>query len=128
MGEKGAIIIQLTKVKKNISKDFPVDRMIFFGSRATGSSCSRSKLLSPKKLANGSKKLHKWSDIDLIIVSRRFKNMDFIERGAKMYDYWNLNYPADFLCYTPDEFKARAKKISIVSEAIKTGIEVKDAA
>lgn len=109
MGEKGAIITQLEKVKKNISKDFPVDRMIFFGSRATG-------------------KPRKWSDIDLIIVSQKFRKLDFIERGARMYDYWNLNYPADFLCFTPEEFKARAKKISIVSEAIKNGIEVKNAA
>lgn len=109
MGKKTVIVNQLAMVKKNISKDFPVDRMIFFGSRVSG-------------------KPHKWSDIDLIIVSRKFKNMDFIERGARMYDYWNLNYPADFLCYTPEEFKVRAKKISIVSEAIKNGIEVRDAA
>ncbi|MBU4246603.1 MAG: nucleotidyltransferase domain-containing protein [Nanoarchaeota archaeon] len=84
--------------------------------------------MNPKKLANGSKKPHKWSDIDLIIVSPKFRKLDFIERGARMYDYWNLNYPADFLCFTPEEFKERAKKISIVSEAIKNGIEVKDAA
>ncbi len=109
MDKKRAIVNQLTRVKKNISEDFPVDRMIFFGSRASG-------------------KPHKWSDIDLIIVSRKFKNLDFIERGAKMYNYWNLNYPADFLCFTPEEFRQRAKKVSIVSEAIKNGIEIRDAA
>ena len=79
--------------------------MIFFGSRASG-------------------KPHKWSDIDLIIVSPKFKKMDFIERGAKMYDYWNLNYPVDFICYTPKEFKTREKHTTLVSQAIKTGIEI----
>lgn len=105
MDGKRAIVNQLVKVKKNISKDFPVDRMIFFGSHASG-------------------KPHKWSDIDLIIVSRKFKSLDFIERGAKMYNYWNLKYPVDFVCFTPEEFKERAERTSIVSEAIKTGIEI----
>lgn len=99
------IITELSKVKKSISADFHVDRMIFFGSRASG-------------------KPHKWSDIDLIIVSPKFKNLDFIERGAKMYDYWTLDYPVDFICYTPEEFRKRSSKISIVSQAIKTGIEI----
>lgn len=109
MGEKRIIISQLADVKRKISRDYPIDRMIFFGSRASG-------------------KPHKWSDIDLIIVSDKFKKLDFIQRGAKMYNYWSLKYPVDFLCFTPEEFRARAKKISIVSEAIKNGIEIKDAA
>jgi len=107
MDGKRTIVGQLRKVKMNISKDFPVDRMIFFGSRASG-------------------KPHKWSDIDLIIVSSKFRSMDFIERGAKMYNYWNLNYPVDFVCFTPEEFKERAGRASIVREAIKTGIEIRD--
>ncbi len=107
MARKTALINHLIKVRKSISKDFPVEKMIFFGSRASG-------------------KPHKWSDIDLIIVSPKFKKMDFIKRGAKMYDYWNLNYPVDFICYTPKEFKTREKQTTLVSQAIKTGIEIEN--
>ena len=63
-------------------------------------------------------------DFDLIIVSPKFKKLDFFQRRAKIYDYWKFNYPVDFLCYTPEEFKKLSKKVSIVSEAIKEGIEI----
>ena len=79
--------------------------MIFFGSRATG-------------------RFNKDSDIDLVIVSPKFKRLNFFKRGAKMYDYWNLNYPVDFLCYTPEEFNKLKKQITIVREATKKGVEI----
>jgi hypothetical protein len=41
-----------------------------------------------------------------------------------MYDYWELRYPVDFLCYTPKEFEREKKKVSIVSEALREGIEI----
>ena len=50
--------------------------------------------------------------------------MDFIERGSKMYDYWDLNYPVDFLCYTPKEFNKMKNMITIVREAVRNGMEV----
>ncbi|MBS3118771.1 nucleotidyltransferase domain-containing protein [Candidatus Woesearchaeota archaeon] len=83
----------------------PIERMILFGSRADGTA-------------------KKDSDVDLIIVSPRFKLWDFFKRGAKMYDYWDVGYPADFLCYTPEEFNRLSKQITLVSEAIKKGIEL----
>ena len=83
----------------------PVEKIILFGSRAQG-------------------KTGKDTDIDLIIVSKKFQKMDFFQRGAKMYDHWTLRYPVDFLCYTPAEFKKLSKQTSIVSEAIKTGVEI----
>ena len=42
-----------------------------------------------------------------------------------MYDYWNLNYPVDFLCYTPKEFNKLKNQITIVREAVRDGIEIK---
>ena len=105
MGKK-AIVNQLTKFKTELNKDIPIDKMIFFGSRVKG-------------------KFHRDSDIDLIIVSPQFRLLNFFKRGAKMYDYWNLNYPVDFLCYTPTEFNKLKKQITIVREAIREGIEIK---
>jgi len=100
------IIAKLKEFKKKVSKDYPVNKIVFFGSRVSG-------------------RPHRWSDIDLLIVSNKFRKMDFIQRGAKMYDYWNLNYPVDFLCYTPKEFNKKKSEISIVREAVKEGIEIR---
>lgn len=90
---------------KNKLKPLPVKRLIFFGSRAKG-------------------KAHAYSDIDLIVVSPIFKKLNFLQRSAKMYNYWMLDMPVDFLCYTPEEFKRKAKEISIVRAAIKEGKKI----
>ena len=105
MDKKTVIKRKLGDFKKNANKDFPIKKMIFFGSRAGG-------------------KPHKYSDIDLLIVSPKFKKLDFFKRGARMYDYWDLTYPVDFLCYTPEEFKKLSKQITIVREAVREGIEI----
>jgi len=105
LGRKGAITSGLQAFKMRVNKESPLKKMIFFGSRATG-------------------KEHEDSDIDLIIVSDEFKSLNFIKRAAKMYNCWDMNYPVDFLCFTPEEFEKRTKGITIVSEAVKEGIEI----
>jgi predicted nucleotidyltransferase len=103
MDRKGSIKKRLREFKTEINKDFPVYKIIFFGSRVHG-------------------KPHK--DSDLIIVSKKFKKLNFIKRAAAMYDYWDLDYPVDFLCYTPEEFKKLSKQITIVREALKEGVVI----
>jgi hypothetical protein len=104
MGRK-PIINKLKEFKSNVNKDYKLDKMIFFGSRAIGTA-------------------HKDSDIDLIMVSSNFKGMDFIERASKMYDYWNIDYPVDFMCFTPSEFNKRKNMITIVREALREGVVI----
>ncbi len=106
MAKNKSLTKKLALFKKKVSRDIPVKKMIFFGSRAVG-------------------KPNLDSDVDLIIVSPKFRKLDFFKRGAKMYDYWDLRMPVDFLCYTPEEFKKLSKQVTIVSEAIKSGIEIK---
>ncbi len=96
---------ELREFKKRVNKDFPVKHLILFGSHASG-------------------KATKDSDIDLIVVSKKFNKFNFIKRAAKMYDYWTLRKPVDFLCYTPDEFKKRQHGVTIVTEALKEGKEI----
>lgn len=91
---------------RRITKKYNISKILFFGSRATGN-------------------FDKESDFDLIIVSSDFKGLNFIERASKFYDYWDLNYPVDFICYTPEEFEILKKQISIVADALKFGIEIK---
>ena len=86
-----------------VRADISLKEVFLFGSRATG-------------------KATKDSDIDLLIVSDYFKGMSPFKRGAKMYDYWTLRIPVDFLCFTVDEFNLLKKRISIVHAAIQEGI------
>ena len=105
MDKKKSIIRDLKLFKSELNKTIPVNKMIFFGSRAKGKSC-------------------KDSDIDLIIVSKKFREKKFRYRSLGFYNYWNLNYPVDFLCYTPEEFAQLKKQITIVREAVREGIVI----
>jgi hypothetical protein len=105
MGKKASLEFKLRNFKKVVNRAYPISKMILFGSRASG-------------------KVKSVSDIDLIIVSPKFKGLDFIQRGSRMYDYWDLKHPVDFLCYTPEEFKKLSKIITIVRSAAQEGIEI----
>jgi len=106
MDKKSALKQQLSAFKKKAGVAFPIQRMILIGSKAWG-------------------KPHKYSDVDLIIVSSKFKKLDFFQRGARMYDYWSINSPVDFLCYTPEEFHQLSGQVTLVSKALKEGIFIK---
>jgi len=105
MDNKKDIIKKLREFKKNII-NIKVNKIIFFGSRVYG-------------------KFNKDSDIDLVIVSKNFEGKKFRYRSVGLYKYWNLDYPVDFLCYTPEEFNKLKKQITIVRQAVMEGIEIK---
>lgn len=102
---KGKYIKELKEFIKRVSEEFRIKEIILFGSRA-----------------NGTEK--KDSDIDLIIVSPDFEGMNFFQRGASMYNYWTLNVPVDFLCYTEKEFNFLKKRISVVKDSLENGIVI----
>ena len=106
MDKQKYLIRNIKNFIANLMKDFKIERIVFFGSGVT-------------------KKFTSHSDIDLIIVSDNFKGMNFFERAAKMYDYWDIDLPVDFLCYTLEEFEKLRKKISIVREALQNGVIVR---
>ncbi len=91
---------------KKVKKKYDIERAIFFGSRARGDNFKK-------------------SDYDIILVSKDFKGIFFTKRISLMYDYWKY-WPLEIepICYTPEEFEIKKKQIGIVSEAIKTGIEL----
>jgi len=103
--DKKAVKVVKEFIKK-LKKRILIEKVIFFGSR-TGEDFMN------------------YSDIDLIIVSEYFENIDFDERMKIMYNYWNFDYAVDFLCYTPDEFDRLSKMMTIVREALKTGLVIK---
>ncbi|MBS3118546.1 nucleotidyltransferase domain-containing protein [Candidatus Woesearchaeota archaeon] len=81
----------------------PDSRLILFGSQAWG-------------------KPHQDSDIDLIVISNTFKHKKSFERAVELYRLWNVRYPVDFLCYTPQEFAKLSKMVTIAKEAAEKGI------
>lgn len=105
MDRKIPHISKIKTFKKRLQRDFKLGRFILFGSFARGD-------------------YKRWSDIDLLIVSKDFKNFRKVQRAAKLYDYWTYKYPVDFLCYTPEEFNKLKKQITIVREAVKEGIAI----
>ncbi|MBS3096715.1 nucleotidyltransferase domain-containing protein [Candidatus Woesearchaeota archaeon] len=91
---------------KNFKMQNNIENMYLFGSRVHG-------------------KIHQWSDVDLIVVSKNFRGKGLLHRAPDLYMKWNLEYPVDFLCYTPEEFNKLKRQITIVREAVKEGIEIK---
>ncbi|NCS71117.1 MAG: hypothetical protein COY38_02505 [Candidatus Aenigmarchaeota archaeon CG_4_10_14_0_8_um_filter_37_24] len=108
MDRRKSNAINLAKdFKRKAAKKFGISRIILFGSFATG-------------------RPHKWSDIDLLVVSNRVKKKsDFM---SKLSWEWHIkqkkDFPIDFICYTSKEFQKLSKEISIVSQALKEGIEL----
>jgi len=102
MDKSKARLIEQMKEFKHRNK---ISKMYLFGSMASG-------------------KTHRSSDVDLIVVANRFRGKGLLERAPRLYMAWNLDYPVDFLCYTPEEFNRMRKQITIVREAVEKGIEI----
>jgi uncharacterized protein len=106
MGKKETLIKNLSRFAENISHEYPLKKMILFGSQATG-------------------KPHTDSDVDLILVSDKFRRKRRLARSPPLHLKWDLDYPVDFICYTPEEFERKKKLIGIVKQAVEEGIEIK---
>lgn len=96
---------ELIEQLKEFKKRNHISRLYLFGSRASG-------------------RPHKWSDVDLLVVAERFRGKGLLERAPALYMRWNLDYPVDFLCYSPEEFNRLRKQITIVKEVVEKGIEI----
>ena len=103
--ERSKLIKELRQFKDKIGGNYRVEKIILFGSRLSG-------------------KVDESSDVDLIIVSEEFKDKGVLKRSPPLYLEWDLEYPVDFLCYTPEEFETRRRQIGIVKEAVEKGVEI----
>lgn len=106
MGSKtDGLIEDLRRFRRKLQKRYAIERMILFGSRARGQA-------------------REFSDVDLIIVSRKFHRKGAIERAAPLHLEWDLEVPVDFLCYTPEEFRRLSARGGLVKEALREGISI----
>jgi predicted nucleotidyltransferase len=102
---KAEIIKSLKSFKKHLQKMCPLQKIILFGSYARNTQDQN-------------------SDIDLIVVSESFAGQRQRKRSPPLYMLWDLDYPVDFLCYTPEEFEQRSKLQTICRTAKEEGLEV----
>ncbi len=102
MDKRKARLIQQLRDFKRRNK---IRKLYLFGSTASG-------------------KTHPWSDVDLLVVANRFRGKGLLERAPRLHMNWNLDYPVDFLCYSPEEFDRLRNQITIVREAVEKGIEI----
>lgn len=99
------LIRQLSRFRRKIEARYEIETMILFGSRARG-------------------RTHRFSDVDLIIVSPRFRRKNIAARASQLYLEWDIDLPVDFLCYTPEEFEVLSRRPSLVREALREGIPI----
>ena len=95
----------LRDFKKKVQAKYAPERMILFGSRARGESLIE-------------------SDVDVVIVSERFKNVPWPRRIGDVAELWGGLVVLEPLCYTPEEFEQKRKELGIVQQAVKEGIDL----
>lgn len=105
MGADPAIVKAVQRLQEKVQDEFRFERVVLFGSRARGEA-------------------GKWSDVDLLLVSPGFRGKSAAKRGHRLYLAWDLDLPVDFLCYTPEEFERLRHQVSLVSIALREGIEL----
>lgn len=93
----------------NIQKFYAPEQVWLFGSFAHG-------------------KPQRWSDLDLLVVSKKFEREERTKRRSKFLvktGIWDDHkFIVDPLCYTPAEFRRWKDAPTIISEVVKTGIRL----
>jgi len=96
------LIRELRAFRRKAARRYHIQKMVLFGSRATGEA-------------------RRDSDVDLIVVSESFRRKNAVDRAYLMRLEWDLKYAVDFLCYTPEEFRVYSRAPGIVRQALKEG-------
>lgn len=110
MGKANIEAINLARDFKEKAKDkYAILKLIMFGSQATG-------------------RTREGSDIDLLVVSERFRNHDKATSMSQLLEEWHIvqkkTFPVDFICLTPEEFDEMSKQITIVRQALTEGVAI----
>ena len=89
-----------------IKREYSPTRLIVFGSRAEGRGGEN-------------------SDIDMIVVSDRFRDITFPNRMGQFLNTIWPDVPVDAICYTPEEFEIMLHTPSaFVRNAVEQGIDI----
>lgn len=94
---------KLSSFIKEIRLVFRGANIFLFGSRARGNP-------------------HEYSDYDLIVISDKFSETDFVDRGGVIRRKTKTPLAADLLCYTPQEFEEIRKESIVIKDAMQYAI------
>src|SRR5437667_9459637 len=100
------LVRQLQHFRSKIQARYKVERMILFGSRARG-------------------KTHRFSDVDLIVVSPHFRRKNIVARASPLYLEWDRDFPVDFVCDTPEECAALCRRPGVGKGALLDGVTIR---
>ncbi|MEM4706237.1 MAG: nucleotidyltransferase domain-containing protein [Candidatus Methanomethylicaceae archaeon] len=64
------------------------------------------------------------SDLDMIVVSEKFKEKSFIENMELLSKLWNGSFTIEMFPYTPEQIKKYNGKKVIITEALEKGIKI----
>jgi hypothetical protein len=90
---------------RRVGEKFNPELMVLFGSRARGEEL-------------------KQSDYDIVVVSKEFEGVHFLDRIYQLLELWDYDWDVDLLPYTPEEFEKKKEEIGIVREAVREGVEI----
>jgi uncharacterized protein len=92
---------ELRRITDIIKKEYQPDKIILFGSLASG-------------------KIHEWSDIDLLIIKNTAKRP--IDRCMEIANLVHPKLGIDFFIYTPEEYEVLLKeKFTLLKNILKEG-------
>ena len=91
----------LERVREHLSPDV----LVFFGSRVDG-------------------RPDEWSDIDLFIVSPKFRGMRPLQRMEHFRKIARPQMHVDAICYTPEEYERMVNEPSLIREIMKSGLRI----
>jgi predicted nucleotidyltransferase len=95
--EPGRIEEGVRKFKQGVAKEFLEEKIIIFGSAARG-------------------RMKKDSDVDIIVVSRKYGRKHVFGITPKLYGAWHerqkIDYPVDILLFNTKEFEELKKEVS----------------
>ena len=94
-----------TSYLSNLIDTYHPTHVLLFGSRAKGNAL-------------------KESDFDLLVVSKSFEGIPFIQRTAHLLSNLKVPFPIEVLCYTPEEYERKRKEIGIVRIASQEGVDL----
>jgi hypothetical protein len=95
---------EIEKFVERLKEEINLKEIIFFGSR------SRNDYLES-------------SDIDLIIVSPDFKDVDYLKRFELVYPYLK-ELRIEFIPLTSEEFEIKRKQLTLINEAVREGMKI----
>jgi len=64
----------------------------------------------------------RWSDIDVLVVSERFRDVRVLDRLELFRKHARPHRHVDALCFTPEEFEFKAAQPTLVAEIVKHGL------